>query len=154
MGRFFGWQPRAKVSMMIIRPPQQGHGRDNMRGWSASAVASGISGCFGRDGARRANRGRMRYWPHGCPIGEQAIVSDAVEAVRQNVDEEAADELVGGERHRLVAGAAVGTIILVPEGDAVLVEGDEPAVGDGDAVGIARQIGEHRLGSTPNGDFK
>src|ERR1700722_7397779 len=80
-------------------------------------------------------------------IGEQAIVSDAVEAVRQNVDEEAADELVGGERHRLVAGAAVGTIILVPEGDAVLVEGDEPAVGDGDAVGIARQISEHRLGS-------
>jgi hypothetical protein len=39
-------------------------------------------------------------------IGEQAIVSDAVEAVRQDVDEEAADELVGGKRHRLVAGAA------------------------------------------------
>jgi hypothetical protein len=35
----------------------------------------------------------------------------------------------------------------VPEGDAVLVEGDEPAVGDGDAVGVARQISEHRLGS-------
>src|ERR1700757_403063 len=68
-------------------------------------------------------------------VGEQAIVSDAVEAVRQDVDEEAADELVGGEPNRLVAGAAVGTIILVPEGDAVLVEGDEPAVGDGDAVG-------------------
>jgi hypothetical protein len=32
--------------MIIIRRPQQGHGRDNMRGWSASAVASGISGCL------------------------------------------------------------------------------------------------------------
>ena len=70
-----------------------------------------------------------------------------MEAVRQDVDEEAADKLVGGERHALVACAAVGAIILVPEGDAVLVEGDEPAVGDGDAVGIARQISEHRLGS-------
>ena len=84
-------------------------------------------------------------------IGEQAIVSDAMEAVWPDVDEEAADELVGGERHRLGAGAAVGTIILVPEGDAVLVEGDEPAVGDGDAVGVARQISEH---GPPNGGFK
>ena len=72
----------------------------------------------------------MRYWPHGCHWRTGHECPDAVEAVRQNVDEEAADELVGGEkRHRLVAGAAVGTIILVPEGDAVLVEGDEPAVG-------------------------
>ena len=29
----------------------------------------------------------------------------------------------------------------------MLVEGDQPAVGDGDAVGVARQIGQHRLGS-------
>ena len=59
MGRFFGGQPRAKISMMIIRPPQQGHGRDNMRGWSASAVASGISGCFGRDGTASKSRARV-----------------------------------------------------------------------------------------------
>jgi hypothetical protein len=59
-----------------------------------------------------------------------------------------ADSEALGERHlalvvlhRLVAGAAVGTIILVPEGDAVLVEGDEPAVGDGDAVATADQAG-------------
>ena len=29
-----------------------------------------------------------------------------------------------------------------------MVGGDQPAVGDGDAVGIAREISEHRLGST------
>src|SRR6187402_3405315 len=33
--------------------------------------------------------------------GEQAVVADAVEAARQHVDEESADELVGGERHAL-----------------------------------------------------
>jgi hypothetical protein len=36
-------------------------------------------------------------------------------------------------------------VILPPEGDAVAVEGDQPAVGDGDAVGVTRQIGEHGL---------
>ena len=30
--------------------------------------------------------------------GEQAVVADAVEAVRQHVDQESADELGGGER--------------------------------------------------------
>src|SRR5205807_8948229 len=34
-------------------------------------------------------------------IGEEAIVTDAVEAARQDVDQEAADELVDGERHHL-----------------------------------------------------
>ena len=31
-------------------------------------------------------------------VGEQPIVSDAMEALRQHVDQEAPDELVGGER--------------------------------------------------------
>ena len=66
--------------------------------------------------------------------------------LRQDVDEEAADELVGGERHDLVAVAALDAVVLPLEGDAVVVERDQAAVGDGDAVGVARQIGQHRLG--------
>src|SRR5947209_6499650 len=40
-----------------------------------------------------------------CPVavGEEAIVADAMEPVGQDVDQEAADELVGVERHQLVA---------------------------------------------------
>src|SRR6266849_1047995 len=45
--------------------------------------------------------------------GEQAVVTDAVEALRQDVDEEAADELAGGECHDLLA--AIGTIVLPSE---------------------------------------
>ena len=74
-----------------------------------------------------------------------------MEALRQDVDEEAADELTGCQGHDLVSRAAVGAIVLVLEGDAVLVERNQPAVGDGDAVGIARQIGEHRLWSAERG---
>src|SRR6266498_3826189 len=40
VGRCFGSQPRAKVSMMIMRPPQHGHGRDSTRG-SSTGAASG-----------------------------------------------------------------------------------------------------------------
>ena len=49
VGRCFGSQPRAKVSMMIMRPPQQGHGRGSTRG-SSSAAAPHVSGCSERDG--------------------------------------------------------------------------------------------------------
>jgi hypothetical protein len=74
--------------------------------------------------------------------GEQAVMANAVEAVGQHMDEEAADELAGRERHDLVARRPIGAIILVLEGDAVAVAGDQPAVGDGDAVGIAGADGD------------
>ena len=146
MGRCFGSQPRAKVSMMIMRPPQQGHGRGSMRGWSASGCGLGYLGLLWAGGTASKLAG-ARDVGGAVAIGEQPVVADAMEALRQDVHQEAADELVRGERHRLVAGGAVGAIILVSEGDAVVVAGDQSAVGDGDAVGVARQISEHRLGS-------
>ena len=81
-------------------------------------------------------------------FGEQAVVADAVEAFWQHVDEEAADELVRAERYAFVSIAALDAIVLPLEGDILLIEGDQAAVGDGNAVGIARQIGQHRLGAT------
>jgi hypothetical protein len=77
-----------------------------------------------------------------------------MEALGQGVDEETADELTCCELHDFVAGSAVATIILVTEGDAVLVEGDQAAVGDGDAVGVARQISEYRRGSSGTEGFE
>src|SRR5215470_2701028 len=79
--------------------------------------------------------------------GEQAVVADAVEAVWQDVDEEATDELVGIECHRLVSIAAFDPVVLPPEGDAIPVACDQAAVGDGNTVGIAREIGQHGPGA-------
>src|SRR6202035_3702111 len=56
-GRCLGWQPRAKVSMMIMRPPQQRHGRGSTRGSSAAAVSEVPAG-FGRDGTASNSRAR------------------------------------------------------------------------------------------------
>jgi hypothetical protein len=60
-----------------------------------------------------------------------------MEAARQDVEQEAADKLVGGEGHDPVAFSADAPIILAAEGNAVSVEGDEAPVRDGDAVGVA-----------------
>ena len=64
----------------------------------------------------------------------QAVVTDAVEAAGQHVDEEPADELVGREHHHLEPIAAFDPVILPLEGDAPVAERDQSAVGDGDAV--------------------
>ena len=72
---------------------------------------------------------------------------DAVEAARQDVDQEAADELVGRQRHDLLAFSTIAAIILVPECHSGLVEADEAPVRDGNAVGVAREIGQHCLRS-------
>ena len=78
---------------------------------------------------------------------EQAIVPYAMETTLQNMKEEAADELVGGERHDLLPVGAVAAIVLVAEGDAGLVKRDQTTARDRDPVGVARQIGEHRFRS-------
>src|ERR1700681_4253029 len=46
----------------------------------------------------------------------------------------------------LWGGGAFDPIVLVLEGDAVLVGGHEPAIGDRNAVGVARQIAQHLPG--------
>src|SRR5262245_26095870 len=76
----------------------------------------------------------------GRPAGEQAVVADAVEACGQYVDEEAADELVGGEGHHLVSFAAFDPVVLPLEGDAAVIACDQASIRDGDAVGVAREI--------------
>ena len=78
-------------------------------------------------------------------IGEQAVMADAHKAVRQGVEQEAMDEFVGRKRHHL--GNAAGAIVLPAETDSAVFESYEAAVGDGDPMGIAGEIGEHLLGA-------
>jgi hypothetical protein len=40
-GRYLGLHPRAKVSMMIMRPPQHGHGRGSTPGTDRSGSDAG-----------------------------------------------------------------------------------------------------------------
>lgn len=70
-------------------------------------------------------------------------MADAVKAVRQGVQEEAPDELVGVERHGLRP--AVMPIILPTERDPIVGHADQSGIGDRDAMGVATEIGQHLL---------
>jgi hypothetical protein len=74
-------------------------------------------------------------------IGEEAGVTDAMKAVRQGVEQEAADEFTGAEGDDLrLAGVA---IVFPAEGDFILGHGHQPRVCHGDAVRGAAEIGQH-----------
>ena len=70
-------------------------------------------------------------------VGKQPVVADAVEAVRQAVQEEAPHELVGRKRHGLLPGTALDPIVLPAEGHILAFHGNEPRVGNGYPMGIA-----------------
>ncbi len=80
-------------------------------------------------------------------VGEQPVVTDAMKAWRQHVDEKATDELIGGQGHGLVSITPLAAIVLPFKGDAVFVAGDESAVGDRHSMGITRQVSEYGLRS-------
>ena len=101
---------------------------------------------MGQKGARLSDPGGA------ISVGEQAVVADFDEARRQDVQAEAAEELLQRERHR--SDLTVVGIVLVAEGDgAVLqIQSLHSAVGDGHPVGVAAQIGQDRL-RTGKGPF-
>ena len=84
-------------------------------------------------GLRRCRRSDQLTRPYDGrglgAAGQQSAVPDAVEPLRQDVHEEAADKLVRLERYDLVAAGPLDPVVLVPERDAGRVGGDEPAVG-------------------------
>jgi hypothetical protein len=85
--------------------------------------------------------------------GEKAVVADAVEARWQDMHQEAADELVGVERHQLVVSLGAFEAVILPlEGDVLVVERDQAAVGDGHTVGIAGEVAQNFL-RAPEGSF-
>ena len=111
-------------------------------------VIGGIIGLWLGDGEQLARAGDVVA--AGC-FGQQAIVADAVEALWQDMDEETADELADSERHQPVPVAAFDPVVLASESDAGVVEGNQTAVGDGDAMGVAREIGQHSVRATERG---
>lgn len=79
------------------------------------------------------------------PVGEDAEVPDAAEAIGEHAQQEAADELAGVQTHELAA-AALG-VVAVGDGDGVGGNGDDTLVADGDPVGVAAQVGENAFGT-------
>ena len=116
-------------------------GRGGLTGVIGSLVWIGLRG-------RREQLAQPGDVMRAGAAGQQAVVANAVEAARQDVNEEAANELGDRQRHRLLAIATFDPVILPFERDGAVSECDQPAFGDGDAMGVARQIGQNGRGTT------
>ena len=137
--------PHRQLASVIIGPPQHGQrcaGASARRRSGLSASGSRLFCCGCQQSAAQVELGGA------MAVGEEAIVADAMEAVGQGVQEEAADELVGVERHDLRPAAMA--IVPPAERDAFVVHADQAGIGDGDAMGVAAEIGQYLLGP-PNG---
>jgi len=74
-------------------------------------------------------------------------VADAVLALRQDMDQDPADELIHLEGHGLVPPGTGDAVTLDAESDALVIHADQAAVGNRHSVRVARQVGQHRLGT-------
>lgn len=78
-------------------------------------------------------------------VGEEAEVADADEAAGEQMQQEAAQELLGGQGHESFPVAVSG--VAPAEGDVAVFECDESGVGDGHAMGISAEIAQRVFGS-------
>jgi hypothetical protein len=75
-------------------------------------------------------------------VGEKPVMANAVKAIQQDVKEEMTNELASSELHRFVFRSPLAAIILPAEDDMLVRLFDEPAIADGDPVGVAGEIGQ------------
>ena len=88
----------------------------------------------------------QRQQRSAVPVSEEAEVADADEAGRQEVEQETAQELFNSQGHEPLLVAVSG--IAPAEGDVAFRERDQPAVGDGDAMGVGAEIAQHMFRAT------
>src|SRR5882724_3900114 len=88
----------------------------------------------------RANSGELGA---AMGVGQEPEVTNAAKAIGQHMQQEAADELTRVERHHL--GFVAGAVVFPAETNPPVVTIDKPAVGDGNAMGVAAEIVEDLL---------
>ena len=79
-------------------------------------------------------------------VGQKAEVTDAHEAIGEDVEEKAADEFLGIEGQRFQP--IVIPSIPVAESDLAVFNGEDTVIGQSDAVGVAAEVVENGLRRT------
>ena len=106
-------------------------------GSGAVVIGAGIAGLSGRRWRRLmqkiASSGNVVL---GVGVGEQAVMADPMKARGQHVQQEAAHELRGRQGHRFVARPSVLAVVFPAEGDATIIQGQKPRVGDRHPMGV------------------
>ena len=79
-------------------------------------------------------------------LAKKAEVTDAHEAIRQDVKQEAADKFLGLKSHRLFLIPV--SAISIAQGDLAVLDVEDAVIGESDAVGVAAEVIEHGLWRT------
>src|SRR5262249_45741908 len=119
------------------RSPSRRHTRDrsaDTRRFWFGGHRIGVWG-RGRDLLRRKQLVDAGEFGFAMAVGKEAVMADALEAVGQNVEQKAADELGRCKRHELDERTVA--VVLPTEGNVIIGDLDEAMIGDGDAVCIA-----------------
>src|ERR1035437_4550493 len=74
-------------------------------------------------------------------IALEAVIADAEEAMRQNMEQKTTDEFLCGKGHRSLL--AMVPIILVSEAHLTVFDVQQAMIGDGDAMGVATDVIQH-----------
>src|SRR6266851_4484766 len=137
MGLVSAKETCAAVSCSITRmgPWQRGHSQVAGLFVEGAFVAGG--GWWSRRRQSGNNCLRVRCQP--------AEVADTGEASGQHMEEEAAQELLRREGHGALLAAV--RVVLPAEGDPGVGDREQAMVGDGDTMGVTREIVQHMLGS-------
>lgn len=80
-------------------------------------------------------------------VGQQAVVTNAMKAIRQYVEKKAAHELAVGDAHDFALVPATWSIFFPPEAHMGLIDVEQATVGDRHTMGVVREIGQDLLGT-------
>jgi hypothetical protein len=85
---------------------------------------------------------------YAMAVGKETVVTNAMEATWQYVEEKAAYKFGDLDSHDFALVNTVFPIVLPAEADVGPVEIEQATVGDRDAMGVAREIGQDLLGTS------
>jgi hypothetical protein len=78
-------------------------------------------------------------------IGQEPKVADPMKAERQDMDEEATDELARVEPHRFILHIGLGPVVGPFKSDTAFVATDKSTIGECNTMGITREVRQHGL---------
>ena len=90
---------------------------------------------------RRKNLLAQRKQDATAPGSEEAEVPDTDESARQNVQQKAAQEFIGRQRQEAAFVFVSG--VAPAERDLILHEGNEPVIGNGNAMGVGAEVAKN-----------
>src|SRR5665213_397082 len=141
------WRPRQQLRCGESFHDAHGASADwaDPVGGRARLIRSGRRS-WGRDvGRSREQLEAELQQPSTSSVGEEAEVADAHEATWQQVQQEAAQELIDRQSQQSLLVGMSG--VSPAEGDLALFEGDQSSVGDGYAMGVAAEIAQRMFRS-------